>query len=225
MKKGGESYFWTSYSDMMTSLFFIMLILFVLTIVLLHNRMEKIEIERGEYKTELKNIRELQESILKIDKKYFEYNAEFNRFTLKNVSVKFATGSADINDVSSDDLNKLKQAGMAILTFMFDARKTNDKAEYIVIIEGQASMDNYKDNDALSYRRALALYDYWTKTLHYDFDATHCCEVIISGSGTRSKFREPELIDGKKNEANQRFVIHIIPKLSEMNSSSIQQNP
>ncbi len=39
-----ESFFWTSYSDLMTSLFFVMLVLFVLTVVLLNKKM--IEIKR-----------------------------------------------------------------------------------------------------------------------------------------------------------------------------------
>ena len=40
MKRKKESYFWTSYSDLMTSLFFIMLVLFILTVVLLNKRMQ-----------------------------------------------------------------------------------------------------------------------------------------------------------------------------------------
>ena len=43
MAEKKESFFWTSYSDLMTSLFFIMLTLFVLVIVLLHKRMEATE--------------------------------------------------------------------------------------------------------------------------------------------------------------------------------------
>ena len=39
MKTKKESFFWTSYSDLMTSLFFVMLILFIVTICVLHNRM------------------------------------------------------------------------------------------------------------------------------------------------------------------------------------------
>ena len=46
MKKGKESFFWTSYSDLMTSLFIIMLVLFVLVIVLLHKRMESTIVEK-----------------------------------------------------------------------------------------------------------------------------------------------------------------------------------
>ena len=42
-KKNRRYNFWTGYSDLMTSLFFVMLMLFVLTIVLLHNRINATE--------------------------------------------------------------------------------------------------------------------------------------------------------------------------------------
>ena len=48
MKKQKESFFWTSYADLMTSLFFIMLVLFVLVIVLWHKRMEVTEQQLAE---------------------------------------------------------------------------------------------------------------------------------------------------------------------------------
>ena len=38
MKKKGESFFWTSFSDLMTSLFFIMLVLYVLTYIMLKKK-------------------------------------------------------------------------------------------------------------------------------------------------------------------------------------------
>lgn len=222
MAKKGESYFWTSYSDMMTSLFFIMLVLFILVIVLLHTRMEAIDDVRKKYETELKNIKELQQSIKDIDRKYFELDTKFNRFTLKDVVVKFKEGSSNMEDIDAESREKLAMAGRAIVNFMIDARYKNPKAEYLVIIEGQASKDSYSRNDQLSYERALALFDYWQNDCRLSF-GTLPCEVIISGSGTRSKFREPEMIyvEGKqqKNPANQRFVIHIIPKLSEMENA------
>ena len=40
MAQKKESFFWTSYSDLMTSLFFVMLVLFILVIVLLHKRID-----------------------------------------------------------------------------------------------------------------------------------------------------------------------------------------
>lgn len=38
-----ESYFWTSYSDLMTSLFFVMLVLFVLASAMLKNKIDEAE--------------------------------------------------------------------------------------------------------------------------------------------------------------------------------------
>ncbi len=43
MSNKKESFFWTSYSDLMTSLFFVMLVLFVLTIALLHHKVVEIK--------------------------------------------------------------------------------------------------------------------------------------------------------------------------------------
>ena len=50
MAQKKESFFWTSYSDLMTSLFFVMLVLFILVIVLLHKRMEATEAQLQEIK-------------------------------------------------------------------------------------------------------------------------------------------------------------------------------
>ena len=77
-------------------------------------------------------------------------------------------------------------------------------------------MDGYAQNYELSYERALSLVKFWSSN-GIVFDDLPC-EVIISGSGTSSKFRiYPERVIGgdgfkKGNPKNQRFVIHIIPK-------------
>ena len=215
-KNKKESFFWTSYSDLMTSLFFVMLILFVLTIALLHKGIEAKE-------AELEQIRKINKSIEKIDTTYFEYNRDFQRHTLKNVEVSFKPLSANIEDVSYSDKQRLINAGLAIKKFLEDAQKEKDlvDAQYLLIIEGQSSRDSYADNFVLSYKRALSLYELW-KSNEIQFDSLPSCEVIISGSGDKSKFREyPETISivnpkgGLRtigNPQNQRFVIHIIPK-------------
>ena len=200
-KQKKESFFWTSYSDLMTSMFFVMLVLFVLAIALLHNKMVATE-------TQLKKIQQLQHSIENIDPEYFEYSKEFKRHTLKDITVSFQTGSSNINDIPQKDLDRLKAAGQAIVRFMQEAKKTIPDAEYLLIIEGQSSKDNYVRNYELSYERSLSLIKYWSSN-GIVFDSLPC-EVIISGSGQLSSFRvEP---DNKNNKANQRFVIHIIPK-------------
>ena len=72
-KKKKESFFWTSYSDLMTNLFFVMLMLFILAIALLHREVVKIGKERDATKEQLAKIEELERSIEHIDAQYFEY--------------------------------------------------------------------------------------------------------------------------------------------------------
>lgn len=205
-KSKKESFFWTSYSDLMTSLFFIMLVLFVLTIALLHNRITATQ-------RELNKINELNTSIQKIDKQYFQYDSEFKRHSIKDINVSFRTSSCDINDLAGIDLIKLKSAGDAIRTFMLKAKEEIPEAEYLLIIEGQSSKDNYIYNYELSYARALSLVKYWISN-GIRFDDLPC-ELIISGSGQASRFRNQP--DNATNKSNQRFVIHIIPKPGVLN--------
>lgn len=211
-----ESFFWTSYSDLMTSMFFVMLVLFVLVVALLHKKMSDIDAERKATEQQLRKITELNESIEQIDAKYFMYDQSYKRHTLKDISVEFKTESSDIMDIDAEDRERLLAAGRAIRSFMLSAKKKLPDAEYLLIVEGQSSKDNYPRNYELSYSRALSLVKYWTRN-GIRFDDLPC-EVIISGSGQASRFRvRPEVINGKANSANQRFVIHIIPKPGIMN--------
>ena len=193
-----ESFFWTSYSDLMTSLFFVMLVLFVLVVV-------KIEKDRKATQEQLNKIIEIEESVKNIDTNYFQYDADFKRHTLKNINVSFERGSYDIDDIHEDQRTRLKEAGNSIKSFVNKAINNNPDVKYLLIVEGQSSKDTYLRNYELSYERALALVKYWKKE-GISFNDEHC-EIIISGSGHESPFR----IQGNE-KLNQRFVIHIIPK-------------
>lgn len=205
-KSKNESFFWTSYSDLMTSLFFVMLVLFILTIVLLHNKIKATE-------NQLKKIKEIEESIRNINSQYFEYDSVYKRHTLKNIRVSFKNYSFNMNDIDYDQKYRLDEVGLSIKSFVDSTVKQNPNVKYLLVIEGQSSKDNYYNNeyynnDVLSYQRALSLFKYWI-TKGIIFNANHC-EAIISGSGQDSPFRlQP---DDKNNKGNQRFVIHIIPK-------------
>lgn len=218
-KNKKESFFWTSYSDLMTSLFFVMLVLFVLTIAMLHKSMRKTETALENREAELAQIKKINKSIEMIDDRYFLYDKDFQRHTLKDVQVSFKPLSANINDISYEDREKLLRAGRAIERFLKDVKNDKDlkDAQYLLIIEGQSSKDNYIGNFELSYRRALSLVELWVRNNINLRDLP--CEVIISGSGDRSNFREKpeEVWDASThrrvgNPKNQRFVIHIIPK-------------
>lgn len=212
-KEKKESFFWTSYSDLMTSMFFVMLLLFVLAVALLHRKVVEIGKERDATAEQLDKIKRLEESIKQIDTAYFEYNDEYKRHTLKKISVSFQKLSSNIRDIDPIDLHRLKDAGVSIVNFMNNVKKTLPDAEYLLIIEGQSSRDGFISNYELSYARALALVRYW-ESEGITFDELPC-ELIISGSGYGSKFRvQPDIMG---NQANQRFVIHIIPKPGNFN--------
>lgn len=222
-KNKKESFFWTSYSDLMTSMFFIMLVLFVVTVALLHKEMLKIgeereamRIERDVTLAQINKIKEIQEATQTIDTTYFGFDKNFNRHTLKNITVSFDRYSSDINDIPKDVRKTLAEAGKAIRESLLQAQKDNPDAKFLLIVEGQTSNDGYVRNYELSYERALSLVKFWSSQKIYFDEAggIHNCEVIISGSGKSSKFRE--LPDNKNNAKNQRFVIHIIPKPGEI---------
>ena len=199
-----RSFFWASYADLMSSLFFIMLVLFVLTIVMLQKQMIEIEEMRKATEAEINKIKEIQNAISNIDSTYFAYNAEHKKHILK-IDVGFQTNSADITDIELDTRHQLLNAGKAINQFIKDAcQKYN--AQYLLIIEGQAS--KLIRNNELSYERALALVNYW-KNNGVLFNSEQC-EVIISGSGQDGTLRIQPDVAG--NVKNQRFLIHILPK-------------
>lgn len=225
MSKKKESFFWTSYSDLMTSLFFIMLVLFILVVVLLHKKMESdrqrlndlVNVE--ETLTDLRNrleatqqqidaIKDVENSTRDLNSSnLFKYRADYKKYVL-NISVAYPKGGSDITELNvpnkEECLEQLYQAGVEIRTFL---EKHHDN-KYILIVEGQASKDNYPYNYELSYSRALGLLRFWMLDKQLDFGDN--CEIQISGSGdgklNTQSMRETEEV------LNQRFLIHILPK-------------
>lgn len=200
MAQKQESYFWTSYSDLMTSLFFVMLVLFVLACAMLKKKADQAEQDKEATEKEMEKIREIEESIAAIDPQYFEYSAEHKKHILK-IKVQFANNSYEIPQSSRDSLIA---AGRSIADFL--QKKSSDDIKYLLVIEGQASSDDYWGNDELSYNRANALRYLWKKN-GINFDHNDKCELIVAGSGKEGAGRSKN-----KEEENRRFLIHIIPK-------------
>ena len=200
MAQKKESFFWTSYSDLMTSLFFVMLVLFILVIVLLHKRMEATE-------AQLEEITKVEQSTQDLNRDYFTYRPEYKKYVL-TIQVHYPTGKANLNDMVSADkdsqLQKLAAAGKEIQDFL----KPHEENQYILIIEGQASKDPYLYNYELSYQRALGLMRYWIEDSNIVFGDN--CEILISGSGD-GKLDTHSMREAKEAD-NQRFLIHILPK-------------
>lgn len=198
-----ESYFWTSYSDLMTSLFFVMLVLFVLACTMLKHKVDEVERQKEATEKELAKIKEIEQSIEAIDPHFFEYNSAHKKHILK-INVQFKKNSADISDIPYNQQLELIKSGKSISHFL---NESPEDVKYLLIIEGQSSKDDYPGNDVLSYNRANALKHFWAKE-HISFG--NKCEVIVSGSGQNGVMRATP--DNAFNEKNQRFLIHIIPK-------------
>ena len=207
MKKTKETFFWTSYSDLMTSLFIIMLVLFVLVIVLLHKRMEATIMEKEQIERILADIKKVEASTRDLEGKYFSYNKEYEKFIL-NIECQFPVRQYDIYLLDNNTRAKLMDAGKQVKEFL----EKHSNNQYLVIVEGQASADT-KDwtdfNYNLSYQRALSLVKFWATNRHVKFSSKNCeLQIAGSGDGTLSakSMRDPV------NRKNQRFLIYIIYK-------------
>lgn len=226
--KKKQSFFWVSYSDLMTSLFFIMLLLFVLASGGMYLDKEATE-------EQLRKIEEIQEAVKQLPTQYFEEDKKNHRWTLKK-EFSPAFKERDANIYALNDTAKLVEVGNSLievikkLNYLKETSKYKDmNISYLVVIEGMASRDNYYDNDGLSYRRALSLYYLWKKN-GISFEQSQC-EVQISGSGIRGirpyntdyynavKQGDPDA-DSKFNlleeKKNQCIIIQIIPKISSI---------
>jgi hypothetical protein len=221
MQRKKESYFWTSYSDLMTSLFFIMLVLFILTVVLLNKRMQATATELAAIKKVVNSTKELNNN----PESLFVYKPQYKKYVL-NVKCFFDETKTSLADMQANSV-KLRRAGIEIRAFL----NRNVNNQYMMIIEGQASRNSRKQtlmNYDYSFRRALTLMSFWKDVCKIDFGSN--CEIQIAGSGDGrynfgytgnndyldSRFNELDSLlmreRGVNEKNNQRFVIHIIPK-------------
>jgi len=190
-----------------------MLISFVLSFTLFQRKFRE-EKERADslrvIMQQYTKIQEIEKGINNIDTNLFEYNSNYKKHVLK-IDMKFKTGSFNIFELTDKELEMLKRAGDSIKSLLM-RNKPGENIRYLVIIEGQASKDNYyiddyRNNDVLSYQRALSLKKYW-ETKKIFLDKLINCELIVAGSGVKGLPRK--LPDIWPN--NQRFLIHIILK-------------
>lgn len=218
--------FWTSYSDLMTSLFFVMLVLFIVCLVKVNGINQELRNANEEAKAQIeeyKRILQLKEqfevlthaSSLEYDSgkkmfyaKDFQEKEIFNPFTGNNMedASKIKDEYIDIVDTVGNDLIKI-----------LEQLNSNKQFSYQLVIEGNAAIpwqqlqngsynpDNTTMYD-LSYRRALALYNRWRSNgLNF---RQYNTEIIIAGSGFNGNNR-----DHRVEDYNKRFIIQIIPKI------------
>jgi hypothetical protein len=116
MKQKREGFFWVSFTDLMTSLFFIMLVLYVLTYVMLKKKEKQLIANNEDLRNKLKVYEIVEQNLkpLKEDTALFRYEPPFKRFTLA-FDVKFVTGETGINQQDLENysytIDKIDKAG------------------------------------------------------------------------------------------------------------------
>jgi outer membrane protein OmpA-like peptidoglycan-associated protein len=202
MKAKGSSFFWPSFTDLMTSLFFIMLVLYVLTYLKLTNQQKATE-------QQLNKIKEIQAAVKALPPEYFLPDSINKRFSLRK-SPEFIT-KTDVFKFN-EDKDYLLKVGKSIRSLIetLKTKYADQDIKYIVLIEGMSSLDSYEDNFPLSYKRALAVKKLWDDN-RIILDPS-VCEIQIAGSGTGGIGR----FTGTDQEKNQRILIQIVPKIGEI---------
>lgn len=212
--------FWTSYSDLMTSLFFVMLVLFIICFIKvggMNGELRRAYKEAIADKQDLENILRLEDQFKVLSKSSsLEYDSIRKMFYAKDFQEKEIFYPND-DKIKSEYLGIVDTVGNDILQILISLNQ-NKSFNYQMVIEGNAAIKwekwksgNFNKDDIpmyrLSYNRALALYLYW-KSKGFDF-RKYNTEVIIAGSGFNGNNR-----DNKVQDYNKRFIIQIIPKIT-----------
>ena len=225
-ENGEEHNFWQNYTDLMSGF----LIVFIITslvaygsykvyVDLYHNKgitennINDIVVNADLYK----KICEFQEAQDSINRKYFKYNKENQRFEC-TVDVMFAPESPVIPPTCH---SKLKEAGKEVEKIV-DEFKESTNVSFKVVIEGRAAKSHSNPNPSadqrayaarLSYERARNLYLFWKKKKLLTNIEQQKGEVFISGSGYEGKGRYTGYGPNGEDK-NKTFIIQIIPYIT-----------
>lgn len=213
-----KALFWTSYSDLMTSLFFTMLVLFVVVVIAMGQtniKLRELLNNTTAEKEQLERITHLKDQFQTLTESgSLEYDEEKCMFYVKDfVGIEIFEPNQGI--IKPEYISTVDEVGKKIKSIINALNSNNGNFKFQLVIEGTAAIpfrelvaktynpDN-KEIYLLSYIRALALYERWK---HLKFRESNT-EVIIAGSGFNGINR-----DKKVEDNNKRFVIQIIPKI------------
>lgn len=237
MKKGGQ--FWVGFSDLMTSMFFVMLVLYAVSFVMFREKEKELNKKKEEYKIKAekyKIIEMVEENLapLKENTDLFTYDETYKRYNL-SFDIAYKLGRVAINNediINKEDIPKLIQVGKSLENLIKDllAKKNSDKKmkniSYLVVVSGSSSATKTEElkNYQISYRRAFYLYKFWQKN-GVDLDQSRYHDIVdfhIAGNGIGGVGRVVGTGDESEEEyneieaKNQRFIINIIPKVGKL---------
>lgn len=211
-----RDFFWLSYSDLMTSLFFVMLVLFVLVYSMQNKLISDLNVANDDLKAEKEEL----ERITQIDKQFeplinsgkFIYFPSSKKFVAKDL-IGHEIFDPNQTIILSQYIQATVNVGREVENLLKKLSQENTDFSYQLVIEG--NMANFydrrisQDNNLgykMSYERALAVYQLWTSR---GIDLRkYNTEILICGSGFNGLDRD------RIEENNKRFSIQIIPKIS-----------
>ena len=246
MENNTKGSFWPSYVDIMTTLFAIMLVLFVVS----YSRFKVKEKELQVLADHFIEILDIYDAVGNIDSTKFEYNEAYSKNIFK-LDIEYQPKEFDLNHLQLDKdgeteaanalREQIKNAGESIKATIQRLQENENlkrDIKYLVVIEGQASKIPFNDTDSvwrnnytLSYLRAWNLHKFW-KEHDVDFSKMERCELVICGSGEEGvpRFVPSEYLEELKTKTkkgyqtwaseeskNQRFLVHIVPVIGRLN--------
>lgn len=203
--------FWLSYSDLMTSLFFIMLVLFIICIA----KMGKALNDANATNEQLNQILQLDKQFEELSKSsVLQYVEDKKMFIAKDL-VGIEIFEPEESIIKKEYLSIVDKVGKDLEILLENLNNNNPDFSYLLVIEGYSANNERKSmskdrsyNYRLSYERALALYNRWRVQGKIDL-RKYNTEIQICGSGLNGINRDVETEDN-----NKRFVIQILPKIS-----------
>lgn len=231
-RRADNGSFWLSYSDLMTSMFFIMLVLFMVCVVKMANTNNYLRAATAEATgraEEAENILHLSEQFEELSRSTrLAYDDERRTFYARDFrGVEIFQSESDV--IKPEYMAKVDSVGFDLDDILRRLNERNSTFCYQLVIEGNAAIwwedrrsGNYNPDDEamyfLSYRRALALYRRWREK---GIDLRrYNTEILIAGSGFNGINR-----DQRWEDNNKRFVIQIIPKVARPDSAGIHAVP
>jgi len=238
VEENRKNFFWPSYVDLMTALFAVVLVLFVLSYYNLNKKKRELEnlVKIKEQEAAILNKVKSNFKIFETEPGIFYFDTIYNRIQLR-FEINFKTGyefyhiqENDIDGNFSQTKRNLDILGYKIKSIIdsFKTQKNTDPAmkdiSYLMVISGSASRlkgDDEYQSSILSYNRALFLFKYWKESLKIDFDSPEYHEIIelqISGVGFGGIGRYNYPYDANnitEEKKNQRFIISIAPKIGK----------
>lgn len=216
----------------MTSLFFVILALFVIVFVIMKNEQNRLNLKLAE----LEKIEELKQAISSLDTTYFKYDPVNKRHELRTNKKEMFKGGGGI-EIKSDVRADLVEAGKALRDITKSLNDTSN-VKYLIIIEGMAARymrpkDRWRNSDPdridftyqMSYNRARAIFELWKEEgIEFDEDIF---EIILAGSGWFGSGRyNQDMTNIKAEDANKRILLQIIPKMGEIEyHEGTEKNP